>query len=305
MHPQDWYNLWVLRKNKETTKNYFLFGSLVDDLLFTPEVFNKKYKILNEKIEAPSENLINILNELVKISQFNFDNTSLSEKFIKLCRLKNYNNNWKDPALLKKFEELIPYYEFLLESKNYIIITNEIYEKALRLKEIVLNDERCKEIFKKECANFQFYIEADIEDSEGDLIKCHGTIDILIIDHDKKIIYVVDFKTTEEGFNFIKSIRKYGYHIQLSFYNELISNNSIFLKLFSKGYILTNPINIVIDKETERLYLYQYDNYELDIFCNGNNFIKGWKQTLSEIKNYFKVGNFSKLKEPYIKVKLL
>lgn len=340
-HPKVWKSNWIdNNKSEEKEQEHFTFGSFVDTLCFTPNLINERFYISNLK-KYPSENVTNIINSLVEAIKKDkeFYNLVLNTKHdvdpssdlydkrvytllhpdIKPFILKAYEGSsfgekWSNEVKINKITVGQEYFDQLLECDNKLIITTDINLEAISLVNSVKTNKNTQKYFiNNDIYNniYQLEIFCDYEiDNTEEFIPVKCAIDILHINREKRQIQIVDFKTTMSVFDFKKSIYKYKYDYQLSFYYDIFKykfqNDIEFQKSLEidETYILVEPINIAIDKNLKIPYIFQYDIDTLVLAKKGNfeflNYLYnttehkqpvkvGWLETLKTIKKHIKL----------------
>lgn len=136
-----------------------------------------------------------------------------------------------------------------------MVITNQEVKIAKECFQNILNS-KFKKFFIKDNDNLELYHQVEIY-----LDNCcskKAKIDILYIDHDKKIIGIKDLKTTYDyTYNFLDSFIKYRYDIQMNHYYESLiflenaKSNYLTLpdyikKLKKEGYIYNNQFGFIV-----------------------------------------------------------
>lgn len=208
-------------------------GTLIDDLLFTStEEFNNKYYISN--YEEPSA----MLGSLCKIIISNYTEIPNKEEILKIITLNNFwSNIKKEDLLISKFDndEFWGYLKEKMLILDKVIISNEDYNKAVKLKEIILTHPFSKNIFNNELEHiYQYSFTTKIK-----YFLFRGIIDIISIDHKNKIVYFKDFKTgAGNSSEFASSFLKYRYYLQEAVYT--LAFEEVCKKLNLEGYTLGN-----------------------------------------------------------------
>lgn len=115
------------------------------------------------------------------------------------------------------------YFQKRLDNIGKSIVDASLVEKAKVVANGLLKDEFTAEIFEEsEDESLEkltkFPIEWIYTTKSGKKIPCKSEIDILHIDHDKKIIYPKDLKTTFDNESFEYSYIKNSYYLQAAFY---------------------------------------------------------------------------------------
>jgi hypothetical protein len=346
--PLQWKKKWIDKQgDKDEDEDYFIIGSAIDTLLFTPDKFEERFYVSNSN-KLPSKAIANVIEATYKILQERKKDNELLpiEKdysleanldILLLCanNYQDYDDNgnlkqgwsthWKEQTridnLIKNGKD---YFDFLLSANGRKIITEQQNILALEVIDILRKDESTKDYFVENKNNkliFQLEIFENYEYTNLTLfnnvcneIPLKGALDIVRIDHSKKTIQIIDFKTSQSAAHFIESIKKYGYDFQLSFYLYLFQKwaHKNIPNLLSEYRILP-PINIVIDFIDKVPYIYEYNNTDLMVARYGNaesfsnlfgqthpfKIKKGWQQLLNEISWHITTNKWDKTRELY------
>ena len=338
----------------------FTMGSLVDTLLFTPELLNDRFYKGKEKL--PSEAIAWIVREyfvtiIEKNKQIEENNKSLpiEEMCIPLdlttphenlllkiadnCPDKDkdgsikygWQNNWKAETRIKHIvEKGSEYFESIKAANGRKIISEQQNLQAIEIRDILVKDENVRDYFIPSENNellfqleiysyYDFHDELSTDYYNITNVPIKGALDIVRINHKEKTVQIIDFKTSQSAYNFIDSIKYYGYDQQLSYYNFLLErhlrDNNIY-----KGYIFKNPINIVIDFTDKIPYIYEYTDEDMyyarygtrelltNIFTNFKIPIRvkqGWQNILDEICWHYVSSQWDKPKEMYLNKKII
>lgn len=353
--PKKWHSIHVQKmEDLDKSDESFTFGSLVDTLMFTPEILNERFYIgdlklpskavawiieevfadIQKKNREIAEQNLGPVPELVETVPFNLE--SVPEIVLSMARQypasedqRGWNNDWKEQtiinSLIKKGDE---YFNSLVEADGRKVISQKMNFEAIEIKKILLADPDVRQYFVEEEGvelNFQMEVFVNYLAKTGKEIPLKGAFDILRIDHNLKTIQLIDFKTSYSAFDFISSIKKYGYALQLSYYDFLLR---LWLDQECEGalcdYTILNPINIVIDNYDKIPYIYEYSWSDLEMEKMGNeSFLndlfhtsshnakikKGWLEILETIAWHYHNDYWQKTKELYengkIKVNLL
>ena len=295
--PKKWYDIWINKQQDiDKNENGFIFGSLLDTMLFSPEELESKFCIMNEKLPSEAvESIIKCAYRRIK-SQNNVDESNLPEKIswnledysniILECaneyttvkegkEVKGWYNNLTQEVRIKKIKEQgESYFEQLLKCNDRKIISNSMNFEAITSRDILYNHYLSKEYLiptEKTELIFQQEIFADHILKDGRKLPLKSALDIIKIDHNLKTIRIIDFKTTYNAHHFIKSIKQFGYALQLSFYDYLLRlwlNQQEQEKY--KDYEILVPMNLVIDKYNIP-YIYEYRWSDLQLEREGNH----------------------------------
>lgn len=240
-----YYKKFVLREPvREEESDEMRFGSLVDCLLFTPEEFDNRYAMSVSKV--PSGQWGKLMDELWAVTLANLNANGEVTKEVEDMLEEAYNNVKYDRRTgeavafkresLEKVKEKFPgseaemYYRQLRESHGKTILDLSELETAQAVVQELRTNEFTKDIInlvndKRYEVYNQFPIIGEVDGSitgtVGYKLKC--LIDKLVIDHERKIIYIYDLKTAwDNERSFIYNYRKYKYYIQLAVYFYLV-----------------------------------------------------------------------------------
>jgi hypothetical protein len=99
-------------------------------------------------------------------------------------------------------------------TSNQLKITKENVQLHKKASDLLFNNGNSPEYI----AQNEFHINWNVKLQNGHLLECKSLIDRLIIDHENKVIKLVDVKTTADVNAFASSFKKYDYGRQMAFY---------------------------------------------------------------------------------------
>jgi len=193
----------------ESTSEAMRLGSLVDCMCLTPELLWEQYITFSGEIPKPQG--IKFCEELLKLENQETD------KF----ECAYFNAGIKNPlyhTFMKGWDSMKPYYDFLKNSRGKIVIDSEMMNKANNAVNALRTNEFIRPILwpdKKE-KRTQVFLKGYIDN-----VLFKGLVDLILIDHEQKIVEIYDLKTTSET-NFSKSFYLYRYDIQQNVYEILL-----------------------------------------------------------------------------------
>lgn len=212
----------LTEEKKESDKEWFTFGKLVDLLLTSPiEGFDKKV-FVNDKV--PSEQYKNMIDFIVATG---LPITELSDAQINdIYSQSGSNVNWGLPVKRQKMiDNCSDYLDVLTKHAGKLIVDSKTYLEANAMADMLKKHKWTKELFmdeKEQLANhleifYQYKISYIYEN-----IQCKSMIDILVVDHDARLILPYDLKTgSDTPRNFIRNaLYKYRYGYQGVLYLE-------------------------------------------------------------------------------------
>lgn len=344
--PKKWKELWIDKQiDYSKYDETFTLGSFLDTLLFTPEELEKRFYV-GEEANLPSDAIVWIIKDYYnKINTFNenqriLDNElplgaqiihlTLEHEKLLLESADNYvskdkdgkekigwNTKWSSEARLKNIKEQgSEYFESLKKAAGKKIISQKMNFDAIALRDILYSEPSIRDYFVPNEDNLlinQLEIFTTHTLQSGKEIPIKGALDIVRFNHKDKTVQIIDFKSSYSAFDFLQSIKKYGYCDQLSFYTYLLDR---WLVDYCNGkyceYTPIVPINIVIDVSDQIPYVYEYSWEDLE---NSRKGIEtefktkvGWESILEEIGWHYTYEQWNIPKEMYvtgrIKVKL-
>lgn len=290
------------------TSSFMKFGSLVDCLLTEPGEFDKRYNV--SSIEFPSDAIKNIItgvfddlknryledpyDPIVKRNG-NLAFSGLDEfklDILKHAKYEGYGQSWKEDTIFNKVKTAgEQYFLTLLASIGKEMVSFEDYEKALLCIQNLKDSEFTKQYFSDEQnPDIEFLWQVPIV-WEEDGMTCKGLLDLVIIDHVNKIIYIIDLKTTAKSvYNFEHSYIKFRYYLQGSMYYQGLR------KIFNQdkkyeGYSLNTPLFVVAEQGSHNppfIFEMSYDDMMVGTFGgiikSSGREVKGYKRLLSDLK---------------------
>ncbi len=292
--PNEWKHKWIDRNFPNENNRAFTFGSLLDCVLFEPEVLGKRFLVLKRSL--PSDVVCDIIAGVVKYK--NEENhvffveqelVYYKDKLVEIVKETKYWANRKPEGVADKIiKEHDEYFKALnlissgnFEASRKKIVSQADVDKCGRIFfSIVENPDLVKYFIGQQGVElyFQQIRKADYL-IDLDSVTLKAVYDCIRIDHNNKTIQVVDLKSTAQAYSFNESVKKYRYASQVGVYNWVVEQS---LDEYPK-YKLLLPINIVVDKQTERISIYEYTQEQLDQERLGDNQIKGWESLIEEI----------------------
>lgn len=297
--PKAWKSIWIDRQSDVNKKDdNFVFGSLVDTLLFTPKELDNRFYIadVNKIPKGPTEKIIrNVFkkayenklfletNKLILPETFEDSELKLAdykEDILANCISEDWQPRWKSETRVNKIiEEGSEYFNLLTQSGGKKIITSETNLEGIAVVNSLRSSNLVSKYFKPgETYNniYQLELYYDYVDDETlQSVPLKAALDIVHVDYNNKTVQLVDFKTSYSAYDFLKSIKQYSYCDQLSFYNFILKEKlkeEQFRTEYSipEDFKMLAPINIVIDKDESIPYVYQYNWDDITISKDGN-----------------------------------
>jgi hypothetical protein len=238
-----------LQNDRTEEKDFFTFGSLVDCLAYTPDLFDYRFYIT--PIPKPGDAMGKWLDEFMAVElPPDYKLVDVTEVILQARAKVQYQMNWKAETVLAKFEEVcFPYLDVLAKAGDRLVITQADYDKAQSyIARLVSNDYVGKYFMKREKnVELQFQVPCyfEIED-----VPFKSLLDCIYIDHNAKTITVVDLKTTSKPLSdFEHSFISYRYYIQAALYQEAIRQTH--QDVLVRGYKVSNETLFIVINDFE------------------------------------------------------
>lgn len=205
-------------------------GSLIDDMLFSPDDFKTKYYV--SKYNEPTATL----GTLAGIITRHYDDIPDRDEILAIIKRSNlWSTTKKDDLLFAKFEtkEFYGYLEDFYQSRGKVLIDQEEKFKADEIIDILVNHNYSKHIFSADFEHHYQY-KFEIKVKQFDL---RGVIDIISVDHKNKTVSFIDLKTgSGSADEFTSSFIKFRYYLQAAIYQ--LAFDQIAQELGLEGYTL-------------------------------------------------------------------
>lgn len=294
-------------KRKKSVKNTStIIGDLVDFYLLDCKGDQEEFeKRLDEKFAMFEDNkgtgqAFILADEIFDIAQQKVDENGVvtstfesmfSDAFKTVQAAGKYSGKTEEKALEDFNNKALYYYEFLVDNMDKTVIDESLIAKAKKVSDLLQYDEFTENIFKEDTSNIEmfpkFVIEWKYSTLSGRVIDCKSEVDLIKIDHSKKVIYPMDLKTTYDNENFEYAYLKYRYDLQAAFYTlaidywskqEGMGDYEIMPMEFIVGDTSSNnrrPIRVILTADDIKNSLYGYS-------IRGNEY-KGVKTLIEEI----------------------
>ena len=280
-NPQAFYQMYVLGNREEKTESYLVNGKIIHCLLLEPEKFNDQFVISPTKLPNDSTRSVvdRIYHHHVELAKNGDQRTSLVEftdAILDVLKDIDLHQSLKtDQQRIDRIftPESVEYWNFLRTKDSKILINQENYEYCKTGVDLIkLNPQVCNligcnlnEFSNKEVFN-EIAVDVDMNDKPFGL---KGIIDNIVVDHDAKIIYINDIKTTSKELkDFNESVEFYNYWMQAAIYSTIIAIK--FIHLIDRGYEFKFHF-VVIDK-----------SYQVYAFPVSDNTLSSWFNRLTD-----------------------
>lgn len=229
-----------------------LLGSIVDTIITDgEEEFNNRFVVA----EYPSipDSIIQIIKELFNTYKDTCSNINLisNDAIINIAAQYNYQNNWKPETRAKVIKEKgFEYYNLLFISQDKTLVSQDMYNDALRMVDALRTSEATKwyfadnNPFEPEIERYyQLKFKATLHNVDYRIMA-----DLIICDHKNKELILCDLKTSgHEEYSFASSFLTWNYSYQARLYARVIAEN-IKNDPYFKDFKLSNYRFIVVNK---------------------------------------------------------
>jgi PD-(D/E)XK nuclease superfamily len=280
--PAVFYQLYVLGNKEEKLDAHLVHGKLIHGLLLEPEKFNEQFIVSPDNL--PTGNPKMVIDrvfahhqELAKHGDQRSELEQFDDAVLDVMKDMNYHQNLKtDQQRLDKIltADCENYWNFLKSKGNKTLIDQQSYEFCLNAVELIKTDKSiCKLIGcnPSEFDNVEVLNELPLECKiKGRPFGLKGIVDNLVIDHDQKIVYINDVKTSSKDLkDFPETVDYYNYWMQAAIYTSLVVMN--YPGLIDQGYDVKFNF-VVIDK-----------NYLVYPFEVRDSTLHGWLEKLDQV----------------------
>lgn len=307
-------NYWLYDQSfYQISDDSLMLGSIIDTLLTRKDDFFDMFYVSILEGDDPTPQMQKFCKNLFNIWPTGPVTAEQSEELFKQA----YETTSFGRDSLEKVKERFVtdrhYFNNLIKGRGKTVISQEMYEKGVKIVESLSTNPFVKDILQTESVDIngiemitvinQLEIYSTYTSEEGGCdIPVKGALDKVIIDHNKKIVYPYDIKTSSSLNNFQASYIKYRYFRQASFYTWLLEK-----WLIDSGWIgyTIEPFEFIVASTTgEGAYRYVISKEDLFGAEHGGTLmggyeVKGWRSLLDEICWHIKNNKWEYPKEVY------
>ena len=301
-NPVAFYHIYVLGLREERITPSLLNGKVIHALLLSIDVFNEMFIISPDSLPTGNTKTVidRVFNHSLEIADGREKLEDFENAIIDVLSDMNLHQSLKtDKQRIEKIitTQSINYWEFLKKKGNKELIDQDTYNYCNNAAKQVKDDEKLVKLLGFNVTQFdnievynEYYVEHNMTSFPFGL---KGIIDNLVINHDERVIYINDIKTSSKDLvNFTESIEYYSYWMQAAIYTVIcylkysdliaVKNYSVkfhFIVIDQNFLTYAFPVSNAtiekwIDQLTEKLKIaeYHYTNkkYELPyLFCTG------------------------------------
>jgi hypothetical protein len=283
--PAVFYQLYVMGMKEERLDTHLVQGKIIHALLLEEEKFKDQFVV--SPANLPTGTLRTVIDKVH--AQFQNNRASydalgveklsdLQDEILDVMKDINYHQSLKtDQQRLDKVlsTETENCFQFLKSKGSKVLIDQETFEFCKNAVDLIKTNKQICQLIGTNSTEFdnlevinECFFQSDLANRSFGL---KGIIDNIVIDHDNKIIYVNDIKTTSKDLkDFAESVEYYSYWMQAAVYSILVA--------LQYGDLLKNGYNykfhfVVIDRFFQT---YAYPVKETTL----NSWMERFKETL-------------------------
>ena len=247
--PSAFYKHYILNQREDKMEQHLIEGSLLHCLLLEEDKFHDKYVV--SPVNLPGDSIKNVVDKVFvrALVTNNLDLSLEQNEFEILDILKEINLYQSLKTDAQRVEKVvtdasISYYNFLATKGDKAVIDEETLNKVKGYAEIVRSNDKITSLLNIGGTYSQSEVPLEM-DTQYDF-GLRGFVDNINIDHDAKVIYINDLKTSGKMLqDFPETIEYYKYWLQAAVYCKLVRAN------YSLGNYLIKFHFIVVDKLTQ------------------------------------------------------
>lgn len=249
--PKLFYKDYILKDREERTDKHLVQGKLIHLLLLQPEEFDNNFVLMPSKL--PSDTLRKVLKNITLYTDAKIlskvDDKIILDSLKEVGLYQSLKDEDKRVAKVRTIE-CEDYYTFS-QTTGKDIIDADTLEKCKSSVELIKDNKSVMDLLEDNTTDFEI---DGIEIFNEEFLECSldeytfglkGFVDRYVIDHDKKMITIIDIKTTGKTIvDFPETVEFYNYWLQAAIYRVLVTKN---LEEKTQDYRI-NFNFIVIDK---------------------------------------------------------
>jgi len=239
----------------EEKTNYYDFGTAVHMFFLEPNRFKTDIAIFDYTVPKSTKQK-QFCEDFIKIKKKKTIKDSYSEAYANNYSIPaNNSEKWVEKAE-QLYKDLKPYIKYLTTSPNKLVISTKNFKKIKDIAESIKGHKTASKLLSEPSIiddGIERFSELQILwEYQG--IKCKSMLDRVLVDKEKKIITIIDLKTTANLATFKESFVKYHYDRQLVFYGMALAFKAEELFKISniEEYKIENVI-LAIDKVTTEI----------------------------------------------------
>lgn len=273
--PSLYYRHYVLQEKEEKLDSYLIDGKVIHCLLLDDGSFDRQFMLMPSTL--PTDNtrrLVDAIYEQVKEGPGLLENYTVEIlDYLKQINLhQSLADDKKAPFKTgdeKRLEKILTedaksYFEFLKVKGDKDLLDSITMQRCTDAVEVLRNHGEVSELLglmKSEMDNIDVYNEIFMSVETDKPFGLRGYIDNVKINHDTKIIYVNDLKTTGKTIvDFPETVDFYNYWAQAAIYERLAAFQ--YVDLIMKGYTIV--FNFIVIDKYQQVYVFEVSRKTLD-----------------------------------------
>jgi len=242
--PVKFYEEFKLGKKRKDNKSISLvIGDMVDFYLLAcrgdEDTFHNRF---DEKFALYSGSkgtgqVFILADKLFELTQRDTDEdtgkvkTKFETRFMEACSIVQTEGKYKGKTLAKVLEDFDEngreYFEMLCANIGKIVVDTSLVDKALYVGNKMKNDDFTRDIFS-DIDGVEYLTHVPIVwkywINHEENVVCKSEVDIIKVDHKRKMIFPMDLKTTYDNESFDYMYIKNGYYLQNAFYFRAVES---------------------------------------------------------------------------------
>lgn len=265
-----------------------VFGSMVDCLMTEgDDTFAERYTVMD--INLPAEAIVNIVDQLCESHAEKQFALVSDEDILLAANAYEWCRSWKPATRISKIRETgSNYYNLKKKNEGKLIVVQQDVDDAKKCAETLKADPITSWYFAKDTFdNIErlYQLKFQITDAITK-IPVKGMLDLVIIDHDKKVIYPCDLKTTKNIYTFEESFYKWRYYMQAAVYKELLKQTIAEKCPELQDYVMASYRFIAISRNSFKPVVFQWPTYTyIETMADPyGRPLSNWRATLRDLQ---------------------
>ena len=257
------------------------FGSVLDCLITEPKLFDERFKVVDCKVTGKTKDVLDYLLEKHYEDKSDDISSVTKQEYIEAFSHCEFYPNLKLETKLLKFQndDARLYYKEKQHARGKQIVTAEVFDDATRATNALKYDRYIGKFFADYTKDpymesiYQLKLQARIGSYT---YKC--MIDLLIIDHSRKMIFPIDLKSSSKPeYEFPKSFSYWRYDLQARLYWNILNAIVVHSKDFC-DYTVADYTFIVINKKSLNplVWTFKHTKDQGDIVIGDKTYETPW-----------------------------
>jgi len=305
--PRLFYKHYILREREDIVDTHLILGRVIHCLLLEESEFNKQFIVSSSTL--PSENIKKVVDSIYYKYYLSRLDSELELKDFEseiLIELQNANLYQKLKADKQRYDKVVNsltnnYFKYLKEKETKTVIDQKVYDSAKETANVVKQNAVIATLMNLNndlSENIQVMNEVHLTASIlNKPYKLQGFLDNVLIDRERKMIFINDLKTTSKPIqDFSDSVEYYNYWIQAVIYYHLVIDN--YLKdedisqwqIYFTFVVIDNYNNVYpfqVSDETFKIWLQKFYNDTVDMIdyhYNNKDYTLPYQLAVNNVK---------------------